>query len=402
MKLISEEIAGYIEKSSWIRKMFEEGARLKKQFGAENIYDFSLGNPDLPPPPEVGEALKDLSSQMRSPFSVGYMPTAGYPETRNRLAAYLSREQGCTISQEDLVLTCGAAGGLNVLFRSVLAKGDEIVCPAPFFVEYAFYAGNHGGRLVPVPALAPDFALDLNGMEKSITEKTRIVLINSPNNPTGKVYSRGELEQLSSLLENKSREYGRPILLVSDEPYRFLVYENTRVPPLLTLYPYSVIVSSFSKSLSLAGERIGYIVPNPEMEGKADLLSGMILANRILGFVNAPGIGQKILERCLDARVDVSFYEKRRAAMGEVLSRAGYSYSMPFGGFYFFPEAPGGDDLRFVKLLQDEYILAVPGTGFGRSGYFRLAFCVDESCIRKSEEGFKRALGKMQEENGGN
>jgi aspartate aminotransferase len=392
MKLVSPQIAGYIEKSSWIRKMFEQGARLKQEFGAENVFDFSLGNPDLPPPAEVGQALAELSHRVSSPFSLGYMPNAGYPETRSRLADHLSKEQGSQISAEDIVLTCGAAGGLNVLFKTVLSPGEEVVCPAPYFVEYGFYALNHGGRLVPVPSRTPGFDLDLEALEEAISEKTRIVLINSPNNPSGKVYSAQELEELAKLLEKKSREFGKPILLVSDEPYRFLVYEDTFVPPLLPLYSHSVVISSFSKSLALAGERVGYVVPNPGMEGKEDLLAGMILANRILGFVNAPGIGQKVLERCLGAQVDVSVYEARRKAMAEVLHSSGYSFTMPSGGFYFFPEAPDGDDVGFVNKLQEEHILAVPGSGFGLPGYFRLAFCVDEGFIRRAEYGFARAL----------
>jgi aspartate aminotransferase len=289
-------------------------------------------------------------------------------------------------------VTCGAAGALNAFFRAVLEPGDEVVCPAPYFVEYGFYVENFGGALRPVKSTPMGFELDLEGIDRAITPKTRAVLIDSPNNPTGVVYSRAELEELAAILTRRSEQQGRPIFLVSDEPYRFLVYDGVEVPPVLPLYKYSVAMGSFSKSLSLAGERLGYLVANPGMDGVAELMGGVVLTNRILGFVNAPAIGQRLMADVLGHQVDVGVYRERRDAMAGVLSRAGIDFSTPRGAFYFFPRVPGEmDDADFCGLLQEQLILAVPGKGFGYPGFFRLTFCVDKAIIERSAEGFKRA-----------
>ncbi|THB71158.1 MAG: pyridoxal phosphate-dependent aminotransferase [Desulfovibrio sp.] len=391
MSLLTQQMAGYLERASWIRKMFEEGARLKAEHGVEAVCDFSLGNPDLPPPGEVKKALGELAELADQPLSLGYMPNPGYPWVRQALAEMASKEQAVTVAPEDIIITCGAAGALNVLFRAVLEPGEEVLSPAPFFVEYGFYTENHGGVFKTAPVSGADFSLDLNAMEQAITAKTRVVLINSPNNPTGRVYSREELEALAQVLEAKSKEHGKPIFLVSDEPYRFLTFDSVEVPSLLSIYPYSVVGTSFSKNLSMAGERVGYLLVNPSMQGKDELIEGLVLANRILGFVNAPAIGQAVAAKALNSQVDVSIYANRRAAMAEVLDNASIDYFMPQGAFYFFPKAPGGDDVAFCAKLQQELILAVPGRGFGFPGYFRLTFCVDEAVIRRSAEGFKRA-----------
>jgi len=388
MAVTAPHIQNYLQRSSWIRKMFETGAELKARHGADAVCDFSLGNPDLAPPEEVFSALEQLAHRDQR---FGYMPNPGYPEAREALAAFLSREQGAVVSAQDVILTCGAAGALNSVLRAVLEPGDEVLCPAPYFVEYGFYAENFGGRLTPVPGRSEDFSLDLDAVGQAIGPKTRVVLINSPHNPTGRVYTKDELRALVAVMAAKSREFCRDILLIADEPYRFLTYDGAVVPSLLPLYPFTVVVSSFSKSLGLAGERIGYALVNPAMPGKQDLLAGLVLTNRILGFVNAPAVGQRLMQRALGARVDVSVYGRRRQAMARVLEGAGITFFMPQGAFYFFPQAPGGDDLAFVQALQQELILAVPGRGFGFPGYFRLAFCVDEAVIRRSAPGFKRA-----------
>jgi aspartate aminotransferase len=392
MKVLGDQIAGYLERSSWIRKMFETGARLKHEHGADKVFDFSLGNPDLPPPPEVGNALAELAEGAGRPFAMGYMANAGYPDVRERLAELLSVEQEVALGQDDLILTCGAAGGLNVIFRAVLEPGDEVLCPAPYFVEYGFYAQNHGGVLRLVPPSPPKFGLDPAALEKQLSPRTRVVLLNSPNNPSGQVYGAAELEALTALLAQWSRKNGRPVFLVADEPYRFLVYDGVQVPPILPLYEYSLVVSSFSKSLSLAGERVGYIACSPAMAGKEQLIGGLILANRILGFVNAPALGQRIVGKALHAKVDVSVYARRRAALAAVLDEAGYEYTLPRGGFYFFPKAPGGDDVEFVRALQEQLVLAVPGSGFGCPGYFRMAFCVGEEVILGARKGLMEAM----------
>ncbi len=395
MHTVSRQIASYMEHSSWIRKMFEAGMLLKQKYGEDNVFDFSLGNPDLPPPQAVADGLSEMAGQVCSPFALGYMPNAGYLDVRRQLAAYLGEEQECPeLEAEHLVLTCGAAGGINALFRAVLEPGDEVLCPAPYFVEYGFYAENHGGKLRSVACDNEHFGLPLDGITKALGEKTRVVLINSPNNPTGQIYSREEMEGLIALLEKHCKKVGRPVYLVSDEPYRFLVYDNETVPPVLPHYAYSIVIGSFSKSLSLAGERVGYVAVNPAMKDAATLVNALVLTTRILGFVNAPAIGQKLLAKSLGQGVNVSVYARRRAAMANVLDNAGISYTMPKGAFYFFPQVPGGslDDTGFVNALMEEHILAVPGSGFGFPGGFRLAFCVPEDVIVRSAEPFKRAV----------
>lgn len=394
MQLISSQMTGYIEKASWIRKMFEEGIKLKQEFGEDNVHDFSLGNPDLPPPATVKEALTEMAEQADKPFFMGYMPNFGYPDVRQRLAEEVSKEQGVDVPADSLVITCGAAGALNSVFRAVLEPGDEVVTPAPFFVEYGFYADNHAATLKPVPAKPLTFELDLEAMDAAITDKTRVVLINSPNNPTGAVYTRAELEGLAAILNKHNAKRERPIYILSDEPYRFLAFDGVEVPSILDIYEYSIVCSSFSKNLSMAGERVGYALVNPAIEGKEPLIGAIVMANRILGFVNAPALAQKLLGKALGSSVDVSVYESRRKAMADVLDNAGFNYTMPKGAFYFFPEAPGGDDVAFCATLQEEKILAVPGSGFGCPGYFRLAFCVGEDVILRAKDAFKRAMDK--------
>lgn len=391
MNLVSQRVAGQLQSGSWIRRMFEAGAALKKEYGEDAVFDFSLGNPDLPAPAAVGRGLRALAECAGNAFTFGYMPNAGFPWAREKLAEHLSQEQGLPLAGEDVLLTCGAAGGLNVIFRTVLDAGDEVLAIAPYFVEYGFYVGNHGGVLITVPADS-NFSPDLAALEAAMTPRTRALIVNSPNNPTGTVYTREELSDLAALLSRKSAEYGRPIFLIADEPYRFLTYDGVAVPPVLPLYPYAIVASSFSKNLSLAGERIGYLALSPLLQGKSQLMAGLVLANRVLGFVNPPVVGQHIMAAALGAQVDAGVYARRRDLMAEVLRDAGYEFLLPKGAFYFFPKAPGGDDVAFVNgPLLREKILAVPGSGFAGPGHFRLAFCVDESVIRHAAPGLKKA-----------
>lgn len=392
MHILSEAMADNVSKGSMIRRMFEAGIMLKKQYGEDAVCDFSLGNPDLPPPPAVAEGMRELAGHLDRPFSLGYMPNAGFAWARTALADHLSKEQGLPLTQDEVILTCGAAGGLNVLFKAILNPGDEVLSLTPCFVEYGFYVGNHGGVFRGVPTLPDTFDIDFNALEAAITRGTRALIINSPNNPTGQVYNRKELEQLCALLEEKSEAFGRPIFLVVDEPYRFLAYDGVEAPSLLPMYRYAVVASSFSKNLSLPGERIGYLVLSPLLEQREELMGGLILANRVLGFVNPPVVGQFLMRAALGSEVDASVYKRRRDAMAEVLSDAGYQFFMPKGAFYFFPKAPGGDDRAFVEKLAKELVLAVPGSGFAGPGHFRLAFCVDESIIYRAAAGFKKAI----------
>ena len=391
MRIVTKAIEQQMAGASWIRRMFEKGMELKKELGADKVFDFSLGNPDLPPPPRAAAILRELAERAEQPFSMGYCPNAGLPELRSALAEHLSEEQSVPLLPRHLVVTCGAAGALTSLFRAVIEPGDEVLCPAPYFVEYGAYCGHFGGVLKPVPSLPPDFQPDIPALEAAITPRTRVLLINSPNNPTGCVYSRDTLGRLAALVNRVNSGRERPLFLVSDEPYRFLVYDGAEVPPILPLSPYALVLGSFSKSLSLAGERIGYLAASPAMPEVDTLMGAVTLTNRTLGFVNAPVLGQRLALALLGEGVDVDIYLKRRALMAEALTAAGIRFAMPQGAFYFFPEAPGGDDSAFVRKLLERNILAVPGSGFGFAGHFRLSFSVPESVIARSAPGFKAA-----------
>ena len=391
MTVLAKSVAGYLNNASWIRRMFEAGAKLKAQYGQDKVQDFSLGNPDLPAPKEVAEGLAQFLAKAHEPFAFGYMSNAGFPWLREQLAKHLSTEQNVDLTANEVLLSCGAAGALNAFLRAVIDPGDELICFAPYFVEYGFYVGNFGGKLTAVKTDPETFAINLNGLEKAITPSTKAVLINSPNNPTGVVYNLDELTNLAKLLTAKSQEIGHPIWLISDEPYRFLAYDGVTVPSILPLYPYSICVSSFSKNLSLPGERLGYAILSPDLPEKEEVMAALTMTNRILGYVNPPVIGQQIMKYALGSHVDKSFYERRRLAMSQVLTEAGYQFLMPKGAFYFFPKAPGGDDVAFVNTLAQELVLAVPGSGFGYPGFFRLAFCVDEKVIWAAKDGFIKA-----------
>lgn len=390
--LLSGEIGRSLANSSMIRKMFEAGAELRKQYGAANVYDFSLGNPDVPAPEAVKKALREIAEQSDRAFALGYMPNGGYPECRRKLAEYMTREQGVPVPENRVIASCGAAGGLNALFRAVLEPGDEVMCPSPYFVEYGFYAANFQGVLKPVPTRPGTFALDCAAIEAAITPKTRVMLINSPNNPTGQIYTREELGALGAVLERASRKFGRVIYLVADEPYRYLNYDGVEIPSVFSVYDASVVVGSFSKTLSLAGERAGYLAVNPNLADGDELMNGLIMTTRILGFVNAPAVAQQILMRSIEASIDLDIYRRRRNLMAEILTAAGIEFMLPKGAFYFFPKSPLADERIFVDKLLHQRILAVPGRGFGLAGYFRLAFCVDEKIIAASAESFKNAV----------
>ncbi len=387
---IAGKIETIISNASWIRRMFETGARLKEEHGVENVFDFSLGNPNLDPPENFKKALLAAASDTK-PGIHGYMPNTGYPGARRSTADLVTREQQVSVTENDVIMTCGAAGALNVIFKTLLDPGDEVITPSPYFVEYNFYADNHGGKLIPVQTL-PDFTLNLEKMEAAITERTKAVLINSPNNPTGQVYSKESLEKLSALLTEKGKKLGRTIYLVSDEPYRKIIYGGIKIPPVLSCYRESIIATSYSKDISVPGERIGFLAVNPSASYRDDLLNGMALANRILGFVNAPGLMQRVMAELNGSSVDVSLYAKKRELLCDGLADCGYEFTKPAGAFYLFPKSPIGDDVKFVRALQEELILTVPGSGFGGPGHFRIAFCVDDDTIIKAIPGFEKVI----------
>ncbi len=404
MQTVTTQILKSMTGSSWIRKMFEKGIELKKQYGADAVCDFSLGNPDVPPPAKAKAVLEALAVKAVEPLGLGYCPNAGIPEVREAIAGYLAQQQQADVKAGNIVMTVGAAGALVSFFRAVVEPGDEIICPAPYFVEYASYCGHFGGVLKAIDA-KPDegFRPDFDAMAAAVTPKTRAFLINSPNNPTGCIYAEEDLKRLAAIVNevNARRvaadgDAARPLYLLSDEPYRAFAYDGAVVPPVMPLTPYAVVLGSFSKTLSLAGERVGYVAVNPAMPDGATLVNAVTLTNRTLGFVNSPVIGQRLAAQLLDQTVDLEIYDRRRRLMAKVLADAGVEFVMPRGAFYFFPKAPGGDDLAFVDALQKELILAVPGRGFGMAGYVRLSCSVDEKIIARSAEGFKRAVRNLQ------
>ncbi len=391
---VSAKVADFIGRSSWIRKMFEEGARLKKEHGAGNVFDFSLGNPNLDPVKSVTEAIVKAAMD-ETPGIHGYMANAGFADVRAAVAAKIRQDEGVDLDENYIVMTVGAGGAINVAFKTILNPEDEVIIPKPFFVEYVFYVDNHGGNAVTVPT-KDDFSLDLQAIESAISPRTAAVLINSPNNPTGKVYSEQEIRSLAELLERKSKDIARPIVLISDEPYRGIIYDNVAVPSVLKAYNNSLVATSFSKDLSLPGERLGYVAINPAMENAATTMEGLVLANRILGFVSAPSLMQRAVKNVLRGIVDVSVYKRRRDRLYEALTGFGYECVKPEGAFYLFPKSPLPDDVSFVTALQKKLILTVPGTGFGGPGYFRIAYCVSDQTIEGSMKGFEEAIREIR------
>jgi aspartate aminotransferase len=375
--------------------MFEDGARMKQELGEEKVFDFSLGNPCLDPPPAYFEALKEA---LQEPCAAryAYMPNAGYLETRAAVASSLRDKRGTPVEARHIVMTCGAAGGLNVVLKTLLNPGDEVMILAPFFPEYLFYADNHGG--VPrIVQTEEDFSLPLAGIEEAISPQTKAILVNSPNNPTGRMYDEQSLLGLGELLERAGRRLGRIIYLISDEPYGEIVFDGAEPPNLFSCYANSILVNSFSKSLSIAGDRLGYIAIHPEMEGQATLLDGMVFCNRTLGFVNAPATPQQVIRRTAGLHVPAGEYEARRDLLCEGLREAGYRFAKPQGAFYLFPESPVPDEIPFVQELLEEGVLVVPGTGFGRSGFFRIAYCVDKKVIENAIPAFARVLHRYSQ-----
>lgn len=388
--MISKRINGMMETSSFIRKMFETGSELKAQYGAENVFDFSLGNPNVLPPENFNAVLLQKAADKTRH---AYMPNAGYPDVRQKVAEFASTEQQKTLNGDNVVMTSGAGGALNAVLKTLLNPGDTVIASTPCFMEYKFYCDNHGGILELVPG-KQDFNIDVEGIERAITGKTAAVIINSPNNPSGRVYPEETIISLSRMLKKKSIEIGRTVYLISDEPYRKIVYDGVKVPPVLKHYDNSIVCTSYSKDLSIPGERIGYLAVNPDAEDYGNLINGIILCNRILGYVNAPALMQRTIAELQGESVDIDLYKIKRDMLAGGLGEMGYEFRIPEGTFYLLVKAPGGDDMKMVDLLLKEKILVVPGRGFGIPEYFRIAFCVDESVIAGAMDGFQRAAEK--------
>jgi len=400
MQLVTDSVAKSIGGSSFIRKMFEKGIELKKKYGEDAVCDFSLGNPDVPPPAKTKDVLIRLADRAVTPCGVGYCPNAGIPEVREAMAKYLSRQQETDVAAKDVVMSVGAAGAIVSFFRAVIEPGDEVITPAPYFVEYGSYCGHFGGILKTVPSLPPSFRPDVPGIAKAITPKTRAIIVNSPNNPTGCIYSEADLQAIAKIVdeENESRRKKgiRPLFILSDEPYRVFAFDGVKVPPMLPLSKWTCVLGSFSKSLSLPGERVGYFLANPAMPEQASLIQAVTLMTRTLGYVNAPVLGQRLAAELTEETVDLEIYDRRRRLMTKVLRDAGVEFEEPKGAFYFFVKSPVPDDFTFVDALAEENILVVPGTGFGFSGYVRICCAVDEKAIERSAEGFKRVMARFR------
>ncbi|MCF8719586.1 pyridoxal phosphate-dependent aminotransferase [Nitrospina gracilis] len=391
---ISEKVLGFMERASWIRKMFEEGIRLKQEFGEDNVFDLSLGNPVAEPPPAVKAALI-AAAQDPTPGRHRYMPNAGFPDVRAAIAGALSEECKVTLGANDIVMICGAAGGLNIALKTLLDPGDEVIVFAPYFVEYFFYADNHGGQAVAVNT-KEDFSIDFEVLAAAITDRTKAVIINSPNNPTGVVYTRQAMEELAALLKEQSQRRGKPIYLIADDPYKKILFEGKPTPNPIEVYEHSLYITSHSKDLAVPGERIGYVAVHPQCADAANVMAGLIFCNRVLGFVNAPALFQRVVKEVQHVTVDVDAYRRRRDLLYRELTRIGYDVVKPGGAFYFFPKSPLEDEMRFIEILTAKKVLVVPGRGFGAPGYFRLSYCFPDAVIEGALPGLEAAFREAQ------
>ena len=396
--MTAKSMMPYVEGNSAIRAMFEEGARLAAEYGKENVYDFSLGNPSVPAPAEVNQAIKDILEEEDTLMVHGYnQSNSGYEDVRQKVAAHLNELHGTNFTSENIIMTVGAASGLNVAIKALIDPGEEILAFAPYFVEYGNYAKNHGVELRAVPADTVTFQPNLEEMKAMITPKTRAVIINSPNNPTGVVYSEDTLKKLAGILKEKQEELGTEIYIISDEPYRELAYDGVKVPYVTRYYENTVVGYSWSKSLSLPGERIGYLVFPSELADFENAIQAANIANRVLGYVNAPTLIQRVAARCLDCKVDVEAYDRNRKALYEGLTDAGYQCVYPEGAFYLFVKSPIDDDVEFCAKAKAHNILIVPGRSFACPGYVRIAYCVAYDTIVNSMPAFAALMKEIKE-----
>lgn len=390
--MISEKMKGFVQGSSVIRAMFEEGKKLAAIYGEDKVFDFSIGNPNVPAPAQVNQAIKDIVDEELSVMVHGYMSNSGYEDVRAVIADSLNQRFDTRFRQENIVMTVGAAGGLNVILKSLLNPEDEVIVFAPFFGEYRAYVGNYDGKLLVVPADTKDFQLNLTTFETMITSKTRAVIINNPNNPTGVVYSEQTIKNLAEIMNRKQKEYGTEIFLISDEPYRELVYDGAEAVYLPKYYDNTIVAYSYSKSLSLPGERIGYLVIPDEAADSEEIQSAANVATRILGFVNAPSLMQRVIGRCVKAGIttDIAPYDRNRKLLYDNLKRMGFECVRPEGAFYLFVKTPTEDEMEFVNAAKKYNVLLVPGSAFHCPGYVRISYCVAEDTIRNSLPEFEK------------
>lgn len=390
---IASKIENFLQKASWIRKMFEEGERLRKIHGPDKVYDFTLGNPNVEPPDSFKQELKNLALNP-VPGMHRYMPNAGYLETRQAVAAALSGRSSLSFSPENIVMTCGAGGGLNVVLKAILNPGEEVIILTPFFVEYKFYIDNHGGVSREVSTQA-DFQLDLEAINQAIGPKTRAIIINSPNNPTGVIYSESSLRALGELLNSRQKVLNRQIYVISDEPYARIVYEGATMPWIFNCLDNAIVVTSHSKDLALPGERIGYIAVSPRCTDFDQIIEGLVFCNRTLGFVNAPALMQRLVTTLQGETVNIGEYQEKRDILYDNLTAMGFDMIKPMGAFYLFPRSPLPDDVEFVQVAQKYNLLLVPGSGFGLPGFFRISYCIDKQILINSLPAFRELANEL-------
>ena len=390
---IAADVQRHMEDSSWIRRMFELGIALKRERGDDNVFDLSLGNPVAEPPPQFFDELRRFA-ESPAPGAHRYMPNAGYVETRQAVADALSAETGLAYSADHVVMTVGAAAALNVIVRATCNPGDQIAILTPFFGEYMFYILGRDAEPLVI-GCGEDFLPDLAELEQKLSERTRLVILNSPNNPSGAIYSRAFVDSLAQLLDRKSEQFGSDIFLVSDEPYRKIIYDDQQYPFPQQAYRRTITVTSHAKDLGLAGDRIGYLALHPEYENGTELLDAFIFCNRVLGFVNAPAIMQHLVRNLQDVTIDIADYQAKRDYLYAVLTDAGYRVRKPEGAFYMFPESPVADELELVDALQRHGVLVVPGRGFGMPGHFRISYCVQQRELEGAAPGFHAAIREL-------
>ena len=395
--MTAKSMMPYVEGNSAIRAMFEEGARLAAKYGKENVYDFSLGNPSVPAPEQVNAAIREILEEEDALLIHGYnQSNSGYEDVRERIAAHINREHQTSFEAKNIVMTVGAASGLNVAIKTLVDPGEEILAIAPYFVEYGNYAANHGVKITSVPANPETFLPDMEAIGNAINENTRAIIINSPNNPTGVIYSEETLMELAQVLKAKEKEIGKEIYIISDEPYRELAYDGIKVPYVTKLYYNTVVAYSWSKSLSLPGERIGYLVFPNELHDFDNAIQAANIANRVLGYVNAPSLIQRTVAKCLDCTTDIVIYDKNRKALYEGLTSAGFECVYPKGAFYLWVKSPMDDELEFCAKAKEYNILVVPGKSFACPGYVRMAYCVSYDTIINSLPSFEALMKNIR------